>query len=247
MRIDRPIPRRRTSTPMFVCGCLALLALGVVVVGVIVVLVVVPLLPGFALQSAGFTPKGNTEQVFANVPVVPTVEVQNPVTPPQAVINFGSYGSQDLPQTQDYTIAVGNTTGGPVATVSFTEPGLMSLCLQRSDMCSNTNPQYRNARIDLRPSGAIIYADVFIKDFSLWQPIGVVLQLDSSLKQFVVSGVDVNGALYSVPPTELGDTVTQIATTGNDILRQLSLEASGGQYHLQEVLIDNTTLTLVMR
>lgn len=247
MRIDRPLPRRRNQTLLIVCGCLAALGIGMILVGIIAVFIVVPLLPGLALQSAGFAPKGSTAQIFANAQPLPTVQVQNAVVPDQAVINLGSFGTQELPQTQDYTIAVGNTTGGPVATVAFTEEGLMNLCYQRTDLCSNANDQYRNARIDLKPNGAIIYADVFIKDFSLWQPVGVVLQMDNSQRQFIVVGVDMSGTLYSVPPNGMGDTVTQIATKGNEVLRQLSLEASGGQYQLSQVLVDDTTLTLVMR
>src|SRR5215470_9460509 len=118
MQVYRQMPRQRNRTPYIVCGCLAAMAIGIVLVGVIVVLVVVPLLPGLALQSSGFTPKGNTAQVFANVPPQPTPQVQNAVVPTDAVINLGSFGTQDLPQTQDYTIAVGNTAGGPAATVS---------------------------------------------------------------------------------------------------------------------------------
>jgi hypothetical protein len=246
-RIDKQPPRRRNWMPVLVCGCLAALAFGMVLVGAIVLLVVVPLLPGLALQSAGFTPRGSTAQVFANVPPVPTIQLQNPVAPTQAVISLGSLGTQELSQSQDSAIALGTTGDGSAATVSFTEDGLMNLCRQRSEICSNANDQFRNANIDLRPGGAIIYADVFIKQYSLWQPIGVVLHLDSSRQQFVVSGVDVNGTLYGLPSGDLGDSVAQVAAKGNDLLRQLTLEAGGGHYSLSEVLIDDTTLTLVMR
>jgi hypothetical protein len=247
MYVNRPLPPRRSNRTLWLaCGCLAVLGFAVILVGIITIFIVVPLLPGLALQTAGFSPKGNTAQVFANVPPQPTVQVQNPIIPTEAVINLGSFGSQNLPQTRDYTVEVGNTASGPTATVSFTEQGLMDLCYQRSDMCGSPNAQYRNPRIDLRPGGAIIYADVFIQDFGIWQPIGVVLRLDGSQRQFAVAGVDVSGTLYDLPPTGLGETVVQIATTGNQILQQLSLQAGGGQYQLTQVLIDDTTLTLVM-
>jgi hypothetical protein len=247
MRINRQPPRRRNQMSLLVCGCLAAIAFGVVLVGVVVIVLVVPLLPGFALQSAGFTPRGSTAQVFTNNPLSPTIQVQNPVAPAQAVINLGSFGSQELPQTQEATISLGTSAGASIATVSFTEDGLMNLCHQRSDLCSNTSDRFRNAHLDLRPGGAIINADVFIQEFGLWQPVGVVLQLDSSRRQLALVGVDVNGALYSLPSGGLGDTIGQIATKANEILRQTTLDADGGHYALSEVLIDDTTLTLVLR
>jgi hypothetical protein len=94
----------------------------------------------------------------------------------------------------------------------------------------------------------VVYADVFVPDFGIWQAAGVVLRLDSSRRQFEVAGVDVGGTLYSLPPTGMADTtVMQVALTANDLLRQMTLEASGGRYVLSDVIIGETDLTLVLR
>jgi hypothetical protein len=220
-------------------------------VAVIVIFLVIPALPGLALQFSGYKTKGNTETVFQNVPTVPTVAVQNPTVPQEAVINLGSLGSQTIqinPTETQYEIVVGTgNNGAPLATVSFTETGLMDMCYQRADLCGNSSGQYRNPRIDLRPGGAIIYAEIYVPDFGIWQAAGVVLRLDSSQRQFEVAGVDVGGTLYDVPPNGLGQQVADVARVGNETLNQLSLEASGGRYALSQVIIDDTTLTLVMR
>lgn len=220
-------------------------------VAAIVILILIPALPSLALQFSGFTSKGSTEAVFQNIPPAPTVVVQNAVQPEQVTINLGSLGSQPIniePNQSQYQVAVGTSnTGAPMATVSFTEAGLIEMCYQRADLCGNSSAQYRNARIDLRPGGAIIYADVYIPDFSIWQPAGVVMHLDNSGRQFQVVGVDVGGVLYDLPTSGLGEQVADVARVGNELLNQLSLEASGGLYALSQVLIDDTTLTLVMR
>jgi hypothetical protein len=250
MRIQRAQPRRRNYLPLIGCGCVGITVGTILVIG-IVVLLLLPALPGLALQFSGFQSKGNTEAVFQNVPPAPTVVVQNPVQPEQVTINLGALGSQPIPvepnQTQ-YEVEVGTSnTGAPLATVAFTEAGLMEMCYQRADLCGNSNAQFRNARLDLRPSGAIVYADVYVPDFGIWQPAGVVLRLDNSRRQLQVAGVDVGGVLYDLPPSGLGTQVADMARVGNELLNQVSLDASGGRYVLSEVLIDDTTMTLVMR
>lgn len=249
MRIQRPA-QRRNYLPLLGCGC-AGIAGGLVLVLGLVILVVIPLLPNFALQFSGFTSKGNTETVFQNIAPAPTVVVQNAVQPEQVTINLGSLGTQPLniePNQTQYQVAVGTSnTGAPLATVVFTETGLIEMCYQRADLCGNSNAQYRNARVDLRPGGAIIYADVYIPDFGFWQPAGVVMRLDNSGRQFEVAGVDVGGVLYDLPSSGLGDQVADVALVGNELLNQVSMEASGGRYALSQVIIDDSTLTLVMR
>jgi len=249
MRIQRVQPRR-DYLPLIGCGCVGI-TVGIILVVGVVVLLLIPALPGLALQFSGFQSKGNTEALFQNVPPAPTVAVQNAIQPEQVTINLGSLGSQPIaiePNQTQYEVAVGTSdTGAPLATVAFTETGLMDMCYQRADLCGNSNAQYRNARVDLRPGGAIVYADVYIPDFGIWQPAGVVLRLDNSRRQFQVAGVDVGGVLYDLPPSGLGTQVTDVARVGNDLLNQVSLDASGGRYALSEVIIDDATLTLVMR
>jgi hypothetical protein len=247
MRIKRPRPANRR--PMFACGCLGVLAGGLVML-VVVGLLLILALPSLALRFAGFSPKGDTQAVFSSAPQPTPVVVQNAVQPPQAVIDLGQYGQQAINTNSDlYQIAVGQAsdTGAQAAVVTFSEASLMAMCQQRSDICKTSTDQYRNARIDLRPGGAVIYADVTVPNIGVSQTMGVVLRLDGSRRQFQVAGLDVGGTLFDLPSGQLGDTIRQIAQQANDLLSQLSLEASGGRYSLSEVQIDDNTLTLILR
>ncbi len=245
MRIQRPAGR--SNLPYIGVGCAIVLAICLIttVVGAIFLL---PRLPEIMLQIGGFQPEGETDAVFANVTPIPTIQIENPVVPSQAVIDLGNYGSEPLnPSRYDYTLNVGNASGGQLASLSFTETSLMALCAQRTTVCSGTGGVYRNGRIDLRPQGAVIYADVFVSQLGTWQNLGVVMRLDSTNRQLQVVGVDLNGTLFAAPPTELGMIVTDIEQTGNDILRQVALEANSERYQLSEIRIDDTMLTMIMR
>jgi hypothetical protein len=245
MRIERQ--RRRSNWPLIGCGCGAALAglLGVVVVGAVVLFA---LLPDITLRLNGFAPIGDTESLFS-VSAPPPVEIVNPVTPPEVVVDLGAYGSQEIPAaTNDYTVVTGSSdTGAPLAVVSFDETQLMNLCYQSSEICRDGNPQYQNVRIDLRPGGAVVYADVTVPNIGIQQTAGVVLRLDATARQFQVAGVDIGGSLYDTPPGDMSAMVGDIERTGNDLLNQLSLQAGGSQYALSEVQVDDSTLTLVLR
>jgi hypothetical protein len=215
------------------------------IIGVVVLL---PALPRLAAQAAGFTPKGDTQAVFASIQPTPDIQIQNPVAPPDAVLNVNQPNVGPLPADQNYyRVETGITdSGAPAAAVTFTEANLMDLCRQKTTLCSNTNSQFRNVRIDLRPGGAVVYADVQIPQLPVEQTIGVVLRLDSTGRQFEIVGVDIGGALFGIPSGELGDQVMQVAATGNTLLQQLELEA-GGQYRLSQVYMDDTTVTLLLQ
>lgn len=248
MRIDRPV--RRRALPYLGCGCLALLTTCLVAGGIGLVLLL-PALPGLALQAAGFQATGQTDSVFVAATPAPTVIVQNPARPTQVILEFGTYGSEALPPTlYDYSIAVGNDpTGGTVATLTVDEATLMALCVDRLDICEPFgNGQIRNARIDLRPGGAVITADVFVSQLASWQNLGAVLRLDNTGRQLVFAGIDLGGTLYSAPPAGMGlDNIgVEIERTANDILRQLVLNTGDGRYNLSRIQIDDASLLLVL-
>lgn len=247
MRVERAT-RRNKAIPIVSCGCLGIIA-GVVLVLLIGIIVLLPALPRLAAQAAGFTPKGDTQAVFTSAQPTPDIQIQNPVAPPDAVLNVNQPNVGPLPADQNYyRVETGTTdSGAPAAAVTFTEANLMDLCRQRTTVCSNTNGQFRNVRIDLRPGGAVVYADVQIPQLPVEQTIGVVLRLDSSGRQFEIVGVDIGGALFGIPSGELGDQVMQVAATGNTLLQQLELEAGGGQYRLSQVYIDDSTVTLLLQ
>jgi hypothetical protein len=246
MRIERQ--KRRSNWPLVGCGCATALTALLAIAGA-GLLLVIALLPDITLQLNGFSPIGDTESIFQQATALPPVEVNNPVTPPEVVVDLGVYGSQQIPAaTNDYTVVTGTSeTGSPLATVSFDETALMNLCRERSAICRNENPQYQNVNIDLRPGGAVIFADVTVPNLGIQQTAGVVLRLDSTARQFEVAGVDIGGALYDTPPGDMSALVDDIERTGNNILNQLSLQASGSQYTLSEVQVDDGTLTLILR
>ncbi|MBI1277240.1 MAG: hypothetical protein GC179_03835 [Anaerolineaceae bacterium] len=240
MRVRRS-PRR--GVPIGICGCLVSALLIVVVLAVGVVFIFLRS-PNLALLVAGFKPEGSTAQVFAGQPNTPPVQLENPVNPPQAVVNLGSSGSQVLPAGN---VQTGTINGSAAATVSFSENDLMNLCVQRTTFCSNTNPQYRNVKVDLQPDGGIVYADVTVPELGSAQTVGVALKLDASHRQFNVVGVDVGGTLYGLPSGELGQRVQDIAAKANELLQVATLDVSGGVYNLSDIRIDSNSITFVMR
>jgi hypothetical protein len=247
MRVERPPTRRSRTIPLLGCGCLTLaMACIATIVGALLLL---PALPGLVLQTAGFQSEGSTAAVFAAVTPPPVPAVQNAVSPTQIVVELGSYGSETLDTNQyAYTVAVGSDAGGgQLATVTFTESDLMALCMQRTTLCGAGNGQVRGARFDLRPGGAVVYADVLVPQLNAWQNLGVVLRVDGSGRQLQAAGVDVGGVLYAAPPNELGSILRDVETAANDVLRQLALSAGGTRFTLDQARVDDTTLTLILR
>ena len=46
---------------------------------------------------------------------------------------------------------------------------------------------------------------------------------------------------------EISARVDEIATLGNDVLRQMAVQAGGTNYSLSEIIIDDTTLTVILQ
>ncbi len=242
-------PRRRSSLLPLACGCLA--AIGVI--GVILVAAGVLFLPQIIGGLTGLTPQGSTSAVFAGVTPQPTVALQDPTDPAQMTVDLGDYGQQTLnnnqPQLYHFTLGTGSS-GEQEAVVRFTEAGLMSLCQQRTTICSpnSSDPHFSNARIDLRPGGAVVYADAKLPQLGdLPLPAGIVLRWDAPTRQIAFAGVDINGTLYTTPPQGLGDTVNAIVQQINDVVQQLAVEMGGGRYSLADVQVDDSTLTVILR
>ncbi|MAS38088.1 MAG: hypothetical protein CL610_29095 [Anaerolineaceae bacterium] len=249
-RIQRYTPTGRNhQRAQWGCGCV-LAGAFTVLLAFTLLYMFWPTLTGAALQVAGLDRIGDTGSVFANVTVPPTAVVQNASSPQQVTVNLGQYGGGTVNVDQQHVdFVTGSTESGTrIARASFTEAGLIAICVQQSPICQGGNNQYRNVSLDLRPSGAVVYADVNAGGF-MWQKVGVVLQLDSSRTYLNVSGIDINGGLYdyAMLPADLVGSVDEIARVTNDILRQLAVEAGGTQYVLTDIIIDDTTLTLILQ
>lgn len=248
MRMD--IPRRRRSSLLpLTCGCLATFG----ILTIIVVIGGILLFPQIVSRVTGLTPQGQTSALFDQVIVQPTPALQNVSEPQQVTVDLGAFGQQTLsnnsPQLYDFTLGTG-AGGEQVFTAGFTEAGLMQLCQQRSTICSpnSSDPRFRNARIDLKPGGGIVYIDTTLPELgNVPLPAGVVLRWDATSRRAVVEGVDIGGTLYTTPPQAIGETVAEIEQQMNDLIQQLAVEAGGGRYILSDVIVDESNLTVVLR
>jgi hypothetical protein len=240
---------RRTNYAQWGCGCLIVGGF-VALVGFLVLYAILPNLTGAAVQLAGADRLGETSSVFQNVSIPPTAVVQNPTNPQQVTVDLGQYGGGtiNLDQIASDFVTGSSESGLPIARASFTEADLMAICVQQSPVCQGGNDQYRNPAIDLRPGGAVIYADVNVGGLA-WQRVGVVTRLDNSRTLLQVAGIDINGGLYDYTtlPPEISTRVDEIATLGNNVLRQLAVQAGGTNYNLSEIIIDDTTLTAILQ
>jgi len=92
----------------------------------------------------------------------------------------------------------------------------------------------RNVWIDLKPGGAVAYAEVNLE--LGWQRVGAVLMLDASGRQFVLAGVEIEGQLYSTPPAgQIADLAGQLEREGNRALRELTFLDPAGQLCIQAI------------
>jgi hypothetical protein len=240
MRTKRVIQRRQRGGLNPACGCIGILIGTVIVLGVALI-VLLPALPGLALQFAGFNRRGETAAVFQNS-APPAAPIAGAVQPVGVTVSAGRFGQFDLPAGAGYQVTVGPAQ----SSVTLTEQAMLDQCRLRSALCGAGDGQFRNARFDFRPSGAVIYVDAWLSTFNLWQTVGLVVQLDDSRRQLVVTGVDVGGALYDVPASGLGGEIDRVVGTVNDALDQVTVTISGGRYLLQSIWLDEQALTLVL-
>lgn len=246
--IERP-GRRRSSLLPLACGCFATFA----------ILLVVVLVAGFAFLPrilsgmVGLTPKGDTAQVFAEVTPQPTLVLENPTDVGRVTVDLGSLGQQTVdtdPQLYNFTVGTSASSGQQAAVASFTEAGLMEICRQRTTFCGpdSTDPRFRNARIDLRPGGAVVYVDTTLPQLgNVPLPAGVVLRWDAPSRRVVVEGVDIGGQVYTGLQQSLTELIALVEGRVNELIQQAAVQTSGGRYGVSEVIIDDTTLTLVLR
>lgn len=240
---------RRNRRIQFGCGCVGLFGFSVIMIFAGIYAFSGILLP-IVFQIAGVNRIGDTDDIFAQVAPAPTLApLQNAIVQSQAVASLGELGTQQLNSTSSYTVTTGNTdSGAQIVTAQFTEIGLLELCNQRDNFCTNGNGRFRNINFDLRPSGIVVYADV---DTSIlgWQRMGIVLRLDNTNTRVEVIGIEYSGSVYDPNsiPFDLGTTIDDIEQTGNDILQQAALTTGGSNYRLSYMIVDDNTLTVVMR
>jgi hypothetical protein len=248
MSIRRYSARRRSNSGGYL-GCIVLFVFALVACGVLM-LVLAPRLGGIAATVAGFQPSGDTDRAFVSAPQI-ALEPVNSATSPQAVtVTLPDYGSRTLPVDPLLTtVAIGSdATGAPLANVRVSEDGALALCRQYTPICSNADPRLQNLDIDFRQGGAVIYGDVSLPEFGgVTQRAGAVLRIDPTGRQLQFVGIDLSGQLYSAPAEALGIDIRQVETLANDLLRQATMTSDGQTFAPQQIVIDDTAATLVLR
>lgn len=245
LQVERYSRSRRRGVGLG-CGCgLVALMCGVVACVWGYMFSSTPLLTAIGLEIAGAQRIGRTDDLFETVNTTENTSTipQGRSTAGRVTVSLGAYGQQTL-DTSPQTVTI--TTSADNAQVTFSESGLVALCDQRGNTCTEGDSRYRNISVDLRPGGAVVNAEV---NAGVWQRIGVVVRLNAIGTRFEVLGVDVGGVLYD-PETLPGETATfvrEVARVGNDALRQLVVNIGGRGYNLETILIDETQLLLVLR
>ena len=249
--------QRRPSRGINLMGCLAAFGGCALLTGAAVcvsVFIFRDALVGVGLQAAGFESEGRTDDVFQQVEApTPLPQIAAPTLPPSFSVSAGGYGQQTIQNNQGAQVRVGqDETGQNLATVTSTETDIMNLCRQWSTICTpqgtlESGYTLRNARIDLKPGGAVIYAEAQAPGVNIWQEAGIVFQVNAAGDGLVVRGVDVNGLLFSSPPPELAVLVNEAESAINDAIRQVAIDAQGENYALQSIAIDDSQMTLLLR
>ncbi len=230
------------------CGCLGLLGLFAASL-VIGILIVWPRLPNLAAQAVGFEERGPVETVFVAVTPLPTPAVVNLAPAGPVTFTLGNLGGGTLNGTEGIPVQLGRdpASSAPAAIVSLTEADLMALCNRYADIC-RSDPRLQNPRVDLRPGGAVVYADVTLPELAnVTQTVGVVLRVDSSGHNFRVEGIDIGGFLYAVPSNDIGQLILNAEGQLNQAVQQFVLDTSAGRMTLDRISVDDSTVTVSMR
>lgn len=139
----------------------------------------------------------------------------------------------------------GMTAGGQLAYyLEFTEQGVNSYMNHWFGVYLENQDRIKNAWLDLRPDGAVIYADLNLE--LGWKRVGAVFMLDASGRQLTLIGVDIDGRLYSSPPSgPVAELTDQLETQGNRALRELAFLDPAGRLTIQELGIKQDRIQIL--
>ncbi len=246
-RVIQPYPSRRRRRGV---GCGALIGVTLLLGLGLGAVLLLPLLPGLLIQAAGFTPAGPTHAVFEadNAPLLP-IPVDGAALSAASLTAGESLG-------QALTFPLDDSTPGldihrdmdGALIVTADEAALLSVCRAQTAYCDPGAPvSVRDLTVDLRPGGAVVYADVTLPQTGLRQRMGAVLRIDADAGGLNVAGIDIDGTLYSIPPDGLGISPAQLAAEVDAVLRGAALQVSGRIYRLRALSADETTLRMVWR
>lgn len=245
----RSAPQRGRGLPC-ACGCLVGMLGTAAALIAIALIFLLPNLQPLAMQALGATSLGSTISAFPSPAAAPPA-LQNSFRPAQFTLSASSTAPQTL--TNDSALwglmTGADASGSQTASATVSERGLLELCNQRTTICSpnSSDPRVRNARIDLRPSGAIIAADVTLPELGgLPIGVGLALAVGEDGRSLRVIGIDMQGMLYSIPPA-VSDLVATAEQRVNDWLNTLSLQTPDGIYRLSQIYVTDDALTVLFR
>jgi hypothetical protein len=102
----------------------------------------------------------------------------------------------------------------------------------------------RAVSLDLKPGGAIVYAEVDLEVG--WQRVGAVFMLDASGRQLILAGVDMDGRLYSTPPDgQIASLVARLESESNRALRELTFVDPAGRLTIQSISLDEDRVQIL--
>jgi hypothetical protein len=215
----------------------------------IALLFIWPRLPNLAAQAVGFQERGPVAAVYENAAPLPTPVVVNLAPAGPITFTLGDLGGGTLSGTEGVAVQLGSdaASGAATAVIRFTEAELLALCDRYADICRG-DPRIQNPRVDLRPGGAVVYADVTLPELAnVTQTVGVALRVDSSGRALEVEGLDIGGYLYLIPSNDIGQMILNAEAQLNQALQQAVIDTTAGRMTLDRISIDDSVLTLSMR
>lgn|GEM_PF-2022214 len=225
------------------CSC-GLITIGGGIILAIMVVLIAPALPSLGLRLAGFQPIESPINLSTPEPIPIINSAQ---TTSQVILSAGSFGQRTINQSSAYTMQVGTDDNNRnTAQISMTEGGILTVCEQYTDLCTATGDRFRNVAVDLQNNQATISGEAFIPNLNTWQSLSVIVSLTDT-HEIIVNGVEVNGTLFAIPDSELGQQLRDIETNANQALRQLTLQSNGETYRLSDITITETQLVATFR
>ncbi len=243
------LPNRRRRSG---CGPIMIIALlSLVIVAIVAAVIFVAMLPQIGARIVGLQPSGQTERVFIEtrapaVPDIANVLPQARSIANQVQVNAGA--SSFTLDTSAVPVQTGlSASGVESAVVSLTEAEVNTLCRQRTTLCTTGDGQIRNASIDLRTGGAVVYAEFRIPETGLWQRVGVVVKINDQRNGLTVAGVDIDGTLYTIPNDGIATALYTLTGETNRLIQESVIAIGGQNYSIRELFADASRLTAILR
>lgn len=231
-------PHQAVQRPRGYGGCIAAVLM-IVVVFIIGLTLLLPSLPGLLMGALGFRPVGQTAQVYLQ-PVAPP-NIQLGAVSGTLNVNAGTLGTITLENAQTAVV-----DGRAATVVRISETQLNVLCRTRTTLCGESpTPPIYDATLDLRPGGALIRGMVYLAPLGVYQQAGLVVRFNGST--ITLSGLDLNGTLYSLPDSGLGASALTLQRRAEEALRAVTAAGSSKDLALSGIYADDGNLTLIFR